>query len=137
TFVAVRTHITEPILTALYEHCQKERNTVLPKSKYGEALDYCINQWERLIAYRTHPWCRPDNNFVERIIRHFVVGRKNWLFANTVSGAWASALLYSLVQTAKVNNKEPYKYLCTLFTQLPDAQSDNELYSLLPHRIAL
>lgn len=137
TFVALRTHITEPVLNALYEHCQKERNTVLPKSKYGEALEYCINQWERLIAYRTHPWCRPDNNFVERIIRHFVVGRKNWLFANTVSGAWASALLYSLVQTAKVNNKEPYKYLCTLFTRLPDVQSDNELYSLLPHRIAL
>jgi len=137
TFVAKRKEATEPVVHALYEYCKREIVYTLPTSKYGEALEYCIRQWDRLITYREHAWCRPDNNFVERIIRHFVVGRKNWLFANTVSGAWASALLYSLVQTAKENNIEPYQYLCTLFSLLPYVQTESELYSLLPHRIVL
>ncbi len=137
TFVAKRKEATEPVLHALYEYCSREIVYALPTSKYGEALAYCIRQWNRLITYREHAWCRPDNNFIERIIRHFVVGRKNWLFANTVSGAWASALLYSLLQTAKENNIEPYQYLCTLFSLLPYAQSVDDLYSLLPHRIVL
>ena len=60
--------------------------------------------------------------------------RRNWLFADTVSGAKASAHLYSLVQTARANELEPYAYLCRLFKELPAAQSVADIEALLPFR---
>ena len=74
----------------------------------------------------------PDNNLAENAIRPFVIGRKNFLFAGTPEGAHASACLYSLIETAKVNNLEPYKYLRYLFEKLPFASSEEELRQLLP-----
>ena len=60
------------------------------------------------------------------------LGRRNWLFADTVSGAKASAHLYSLVQTARANELEPYAYLCRLFAELPAAQTVEQIEALLP-----
>lgn len=77
----------------------------------------------------------PDNNAVENAIRPFVVGRKNWLFSNTPSGAHTSAGLYSLIETAKANGHEPYKYLCFLFDRLPTIKSPEERLTLLPYRL--
>ena len=65
-----------------------------------------------------------------------VHNRSNWLFADTVSGAKASAHLYSLVQTARANELEPYAYLRGLFTELPSAQSVEDIEALLPFRSA-
>ena len=65
----------------------------------------------------------PDNNSAENAIRPFVVGRKNWLFAGTPKGALASAGLYSLIETAKANGLEPYRYLRYLFEELPFAET--------------
>ena len=62
----------------------------------------------------------------------FVIGRKNWLFCDTVAGANASANLYSLIETAKANGVEPYAYLRTVFTELPQATSVEEIEALLP-----
>jgi len=129
--------MVDPVLDVLHRHCRTHIQTTAPRSKTGEALEYCLLQWEKLIRYTEHPWCRPDNNAVERAIRHFVVGRKNWLFANTKRGATASAILYSLLQSAKENNKEPYEYLCHLLSRLPYATSDEDYYALLPHRIKM
>lgn len=137
TFTALRKRMVQPVLDALYAHCSTHRHTVVPRSNTGEAIEYCLGQWEKLIRYTEHPWCRPDNNAVERAIRGFVIGRKNWLFSNTKRGATASAILYSLIQTAKENNKEPYQYLCNLFSRLPYATTDEALYQLLPHRIQM
>ena len=68
----------------------------------------------------------------ENAIRPFVVGRKNWLFAGTPEGAEASALLYSLIETAKANKLEPYAYLRFIFEKLPTAKSLQDYESLLP-----
>ena len=73
-----------------------------------------------------------DNNGVERAIRPFVTGRKNWLFSDTVQGAKASANLYSLIETAKANGIEPYRYLTQVFKELPAAQSLEDFEALLP-----
>jgi transposase len=80
-----------------------------------------LGNWEKLIRYLDAWYITPDNNGVENAIRPFVLGRKNWLFANTPRGACASASLYSLVETAKANGLEPYHYLNYLFTHLPMA----------------
>jgi len=78
-----------------------------------------------------------DNNLAENAIRLFVVGRKNWLFIATVSGAKSSANLYILIETVKANKLEPYTYLRKLFTDLPKATTVDELERLLPWKVNL
>jgi hypothetical protein len=78
-----------------------------------------------------------DNNPAENAIRPFVVGRKNWLFSATVPGATSSANLYSLIETAKANQLEPYAYLRKVFTELPKAQRLDDIEQLLPWYIDL
>ena len=73
-----------------------------------------------------------DNNLAENAIRPFVIGRKNWLFCDTVPGAIASARLYSLIETAKANQLNPTEYLKMLFEQLPHAENEEQLKQLLP-----
>jgi transposase len=63
------------------------------------------------------------------------VGRKNWLFSDSVGGVKASANLYSLIETAKANGLEPYAYLRRVYTELPKAQSITDLEALLPHKV--
>jgi transposase len=73
-----------------------------------------------------------DNNLCENAIRPFVVGRRNWSFCDTVAGARASANLYSLIETCKANDIEPYTYLVALFRQLPLAKTVEDFEALLP-----
>ena len=73
-----------------------------------------------------------DNNLTENAIRPFVIGRKNFLFCDSVAGAKSSANLYSLIETAKANGIEPYAYLKMVFTELPQATSHEEIEVLLP-----
>ena len=75
-----------------------------------------------------------DNNRRERSIKPFVIGRKNWMFANTPRGARASAIIYSIVETAKENGLNPFHYLSYLFEKLPnqDTLDGNALDKLLP-----
>lgn len=107
----------------------------LPKSKLGKALQYVKNQKEGLMTYLQDGNCEISNNLAENSIRPFTVGRKNWLFAGSSSGAKASACVYSLVETAKANDINPYKYLELLLTRLPKLQLQNnndELELLMP-----
>ena len=76
-----------------------------------------------------------DTNLVENAVRPFAVGRKNWLFAETVGGAEASANLYSVVETAKANDLEPWAYLQHIFAELPKARSFDDVDALLPNRV--
>lgn len=73
-----------------------------------------------------------DNNLAENAIRPFIIGRKNWLFSGTPEGATASALLYSLIETAKANGLEPYSFLRYIFKALPLATSPEDYLALLP-----
>lgn len=103
-----------------------------PQSLLGKAVSYTLNQWERLERYTLDGLLRPDNNLAENAIRPFVVGRKNWLFAGHPRGAGASATIYSLIETAKANELEPYRYLRYLFERLPMAETEAEYKALLP-----
>ena len=92
-------------------------------------------QWPKLERVLDDGRLPLDTNAVENAIRPFVVGRKAWLFADTVAGAEASANLYSLVETAKANGIEPFTYLRFVFERLPAAQRLEDFEVLLPDRI--
>jgi len=110
---------------------------VPPKSAVGNALHYLNNEWNKLIRYTNDGRYLMDNNLAENAIRPFVIGRKNWLFSQSVKGVRASANLYSLIETAKANGLEPYAYLRVLFDKLPQAATVDEIESLLPGNIEL
>ena len=111
-----------------------ETRTVAQKSKLGQALTYMKNQWPSLTNYLKDGRLEISNNRAERSIKPFVMGRKNFLFANTPRGAKASAVTYSLIETAKANGLDPYRYLCFLLKQLPgiDKTVENWIDPLLP-----
>ena len=94
---------------------------VLPGSLLGKALHYLTAQWPKLVRYVDDGRYPIDNNACENAIRPFVVGRRNWLFADTVAGANASANLYSLLQTCLANGIDGYRYLTALLVELPKA----------------
>ena len=94
-------------------------------------------QWPKLSRYVEDGSYPIDNNPAENSIRPFVVGRKNWLFSDTVAGANASANLYSLLQTCKVNGINSYRYLQALLVALPLAQTADDYEALLPWNIVL
>ena len=112
-------------------------HTVLPGSLLGQALHYLSSQWPKLQRYVTNGDYPIDNNACENSIRPFVIGRKGWLFSDTVAGANASANLYSLLQTCVANGIDGYWYLRTLLTALPKAQTADDYEALLPWRIKL
>jgi transposase len=112
-------------------------HAVLPKSLLGQAQHYLASQWHKLKRYLEDGRYSIDNNVQENAIRPFCVGRRNWLFADTVAGANASANLYSLLQTCRVNGVDGYRYLRALFLALPKAQTADDYAALLPWRIDL
>ena len=98
-------------------------------------LKYCIGQEDYLRCFLDDPIIPLDNNDAERSIKKFVVGRKNWVIVDTVKGASASAVLYSIGETAKANGLRPYNYFRYVLEEMPKHLSDrNEDYldSLLP-----
>ncbi|MFD2444114.1 IS66 family transposase [Bacillus sp. CGMCC 1.16607] len=129
-----RLESSKPVLDAFLVWLKKQEQNVAQKSKLGEAIIYCLNQWEKLEAFLKDGRLEIDNNRSERSIKPFVIGRKNWLFANTPKGARSSAIIYSIVETAKENGLNPYYYLRYLFEVLPnmDIKDESALDKLLP-----
>ena len=125
----------KPILIKMKTWLDTSKDQVPPKSLLGKAINYCLNQWARLFNYIKDGHAGIDNNVAENAIRPFVLGRKNWLFSGTPEGARASALLYSLIETAKANKLEPYSYLRFLFEKLPTTAAE-EIRNLLPTNLS-
>jgi hypothetical protein len=98
---------------------QLEGCVVLPQSKTGKGLRFCVNQERYLKVFLTDGDVPIDNSASERVIRTFCLGKKNWMFHNTANGANASALVYSISETAKLNNLRPYYYFKYILTELP------------------
>jgi transposase len=98
-------------------------------------MNYTLKQWDRLVVYISDPHVELDNNPAENAIRPFAAGRKNWLFAGSPAGARASANLYRLVETAKANNLEPYRYLRYIFERLPYAKKPDDYRKLTPQHL--
>jgi transposase len=114
-------------------------DNVLPKSLLGVAVKYCLKQWTRLVRFLEDGRLEISNNSAERSIKPFVIGRKNWMFANTPKGARSSALIYSVIETAKENKLSPYEYVKMLLEKLPNLPTlDGEyLEPLLPWKVSV
>jgi len=124
-----------PILESFRDWLGEKSIQTPPKGLLGKAISYAMKQWDRLVRYTEQGFTKPDNNDAENAIRPFVVGRKNWLFSGNPEGARASAVLFSLVETAKANGLEPYHYLRYLFEKLPMAETTEDYKSLLPQNL--
>ncbi len=126
-----------PLLAQIEALLITNQHAVLPKSLLGRALHYVMSQWPKLSRYIEDGRYGIDNNAQENAIRPFCVGRRNWLFADTTAGADASANLYSLLQTCRVNGIDGYRYLRALLIALPRATTADDYAALLPWRIDL
>lgn len=129
----IRQRDSVPLLKAFYAWLVEQN--VNPESRLGKAIAYTLKYWDRLNVYCTDGRIEIDNNLVENKIRPFAVGRKNWLFSTSQSGAKASANLYSLIETAKANGLNEYDYLKWVFHKLPAANSVDDIEALLPWNI--
>jgi transposase len=113
----------------------EQSSGVVPQSLLGKALTYLREQWPKLTRYVSNGDWPISNNPCENSIRPFVVGRRGWMFADTVDGANASANIYTLVETCKANGIDPYSYLTWLFQRLPLAQNVDDYDALLPWKM--
>jgi transposase len=129
--LARQTH-SVPALAALRVWLDKTLPGVTPKSALGTALSYLRDYWPRLTRYTERGDLPIDNNRAENAIRPFVVGRKAWLFSDTVAGANASAIIYSVLETVKANGVEPYTWLRRVLRDLSAAKSVDDVEALLP-----
>lgn len=122
----------KPVLEKLHAWLEKTLPRTPPKTALGKALNYLHGQWPRLVRYVDDGRWPIDNNPAENAIRPFTIGRKNWLFSNSVRGATAGANLYSLIETAKAHGIEPMLYLESVFQRLPAAATVEDFEALLP-----
>ncbi|MBB4189180.1 transposase [Sinorhizobium terangae] len=125
-----------PVLNALKEWLDEIEPKVLPDSKLGDAVSYTLNQWDYLTRYIEDGRMPIDNNLLERDIRIFATGRKSWLFSDTVDGARASAVIYSLMLTCRACGVEPLAWLRYALTELPQRTEDADINDLLPFNFA-
>lgn len=129
-----------PLVDAFFAYLKAQYSVVAPKSQTGKGIAYCLNQEEYLRVFLTDGLVPIDNNAAERAIRPFCLGKKNWYIIDTVRGAKASAVLYSIAETAKANNLKPYEYFKYLLEELPkhgEFEDDSYLDDLLPWSDAL
>jgi transposase len=135
----IRNLKSRPIVEEFRRWLDEVAGSVLTKSLFGTAVHYGCQQWPKLVRFLEDGRIELDNNRAERSIKPFVIGRKNWLFANTPKGARASAVIYSIVESAKENGLNPYAYLTHLFDKLPnlDSRDDDTLDQLLPWNVNL
>lgn len=132
--------VVKPLVDALFAYLKKTNGDVLSKNKLGEAYGYMLNQEKYLRVFLTDGEVPIDNNASERAIKGFCIGKKNWQMIDTISGAKASAIIYSIAETAKANNLKPYEYFEHLLSVIPEHMEDTDtkfLENLLPWSEAL
>ncbi len=134
---AMRQVQSRPALDTLKAWLEKYQPGVPPNSALGKAMAYLVKFWPKLIRYVERGDTPIDNNRCENAIRPFVMGRRAWMFSATPAGARASALIYSLVETAKANGVEPYLWLSTVMRELPAARTAEDYEALMPWRMKL
>jgi len=134
---ALRAEKLAPKIKSLRDWTLTSKDRVSPESLTGKAIGYLDKQWPKLERVLEDEKIPLDTNAVERAIRPFVIGRRNWMFADTPGGAMASARLYSLVETAKANGIEPWAYLNHVFEKLPEATGPEDIEALLPWRVEI
>ena len=131
----IRQEKSLPLLAQFNTWLNKSQQHVINQNDLSAAIQYCLNQWEKLQRYTLDGQLSIDNNRAERAIKPFVIGRKAWLFSQTAKGAQSSAVLYSIVESAKANRLTPYDYITHLLEQFSQPEPDIE--KLLPWNVNL
>ena len=121
-----------PILKRLKEWLDQQKLVSLPKSPFGKAVTYALNNWDALNRYLKDGALTIDNNRSERALRATAVGRKNWLFMGSMDGGKNAAIITSLIASCKAHNVNPREYLTEVLTRL--SQGTTEVDALLPHK---
>jgi transposase len=127
----LRDTYARPILDSIKAWLDVQVMTVSPKTDIGAAIGYMLKQWPRLTTYLLDGRLEIDNNLIENAVRPVALGRKNWLFAGSHDAARQSALIYSLVGTAKMHGIEPWAYLKDVLTRIHDHPA-KDIKQLLP-----
>lgn len=130
-----RLNKAKPLLDDLHQYLMNNQPNIPPKSLLGQAVSYTLNQWPKILNYLKDPRLEISNNLSERAIKPFVIGRKGWLFANSVDGANAAATIFSIIETCKHHKVEPYDYLRYVLNVLPQCQTIDDYEKLLPYKI--
>jgi transposase len=128
----IRQERSRPLLEDFKKWIDEVREQITPKSVAGKAINYAYNEWPNLIKYLEDGRINISNAWIENAIRPFCIGRKNWLFSDSVNGAHASAMFYSLIETAKLNLLDPFDYLNKMLDKLPHAETLEDFEKLLP-----
>jgi transposase len=126
-----------PILAAFKKWLDHHLTKTSEQGVIGKAIRYCLSHWNELNNYLQDGNIEIDNNLVENAIRPFALGRKNWMFNASPSGAKAGAIFYSLIETCKANNIEPYKYLCVMLNRIRECVTEDDYRKLLPQFIQI
>jgi transposase len=119
-----------PLYGQLKTWCESQKPKVPPSTDLGQAISYYLTQYERLSSCLEDGRYEIDNGWCERAIRKFAIGRNNWLFSDSVEGAEASSIYYSLMVTAKLNKKNPYDVLVDVLTEVPKAETIDDFEAL-------
>ena len=125
--------VIRPLVDAFFAYLKTIK--VSKKDKFGDAVGYALNQEKYLRVFLTDGDVPIDNNASERAIRGFCIGKKNWQMIDTINGAKTSAIIYSIVETAKANNLKPFNYVQYLLEEIPQHMDDRDcsfLEDLLP-----
>ena len=128
-----RQAVIKPLVDAFFAYLKTIN--VSKKDKFGDAVGYALNQEKYLRVFLTDGDVPIDNNASERAIRGFCIGKKNWQMIDTIHGAKSSAIIYSIVETAKANNLKPFDYVQYLLEEIPKHMNDKDcsfLEDLLP-----
>ncbi|XAH21487.1 IS66 family transposase [Xylophilus sp. GW821-FHT01B05] len=129
----VRQQYSRPILDALHQWMVLQRQQVAGNSATAKALDYSLKRWAALTRFVDDPQLPADNNWIENQIRPIALGRSNWLFAGSLRAGQRAAAVMSLIQSARMNEHDPYAYLKDVLTRLPTHKA-GRIDELLPHR---
>lgn len=135
-----RKSMVKPLVDGFFQWAKEAITYLPPSSKTADGLRYCINQEKYLRTFLNDPEVPLDNNPAERAIRPFCVGKKNWNIIDSIHGAEASAIVYSLTESAKANDLKPYEYIKHLLTEIPEHIDGTDLTfldDLLPWSEAL
>lgn len=133
--LAKRNILVRPCVQSFFAWVKQHQNDVPSNSETGKGFTYCLNQEKYLMEFLSDGMLPMDNNVAEQAIRPFCIGKNNWKLIDTINGAKASAILYSLAETAKSNNLKPYEYFKYLLTEIPKHLDDYNMdfiESLLP-----
>jgi transposase len=126
-----------PVLSTFKKWLDHHLTKTSEQGAIGKAIRYCLTHWYELNNYLEDGRVEIDNNLIENAIRPFALGRKNWLFQGSPSGAKAGAIFFSLIETCKANNVEPYQYLCAMLNRIRLCVTEDDYRKLLPQFIEI